>query len=84
MVHAALSGTLQQVPTTKDPIFGLEVPQTCPGVPPEVLQPRSTWQDPQAYDAQARKVAGMFVENFKKFSGDVPQEVRTACAHAGA
>jgi len=84
MVHAALSGTLQQVPTTKDPIFGLEVPQTCPGVPPEVLQPRSTWQDPQAYDAQARKVAGMFVENSKKFSADVPQEVRTACAHAGA
>jgi phosphoenolpyruvate carboxykinase (ATP) len=43
-----------------------------------VLQPRKTWRDPQAYDAQARKLAGMFTENFKQFANDVSSDIRAA------
>ncbi len=78
MVRSVLNGTLEQVPRSKDPVFGLEIPETCPDVPPEVLQPRSTWQEPQAYDAQAQKLAGMFKENFEQFAEDVSEEVRGA------
>ena len=46
--------TLDDVPTVTDPIFGVEVPTSCPDVPSEVLQPRATWPDPEAYDKQAR------------------------------
>jgi phosphoenolpyruvate carboxykinase (ATP) len=78
LVAAALSGALDSVPTVIDPIFGLAVPTTCPGVPAEVLTPRNTWPDPAAYDAQARKLAGMFNENFKTFAADVTPDVRAA------
>jgi phosphoenolpyruvate carboxykinase (ATP) len=78
MVHAALSGALNEADMTLDPNFCLAVPATCPGVPAEVLGPRSTWADAIAYDAQARKLAGMFAENFKTFEKDVPARVRTA------
>ena len=50
MVRAALEGRLDDVPTVTDPIFGVEVPTSCPDVPSEVLQPRATWPDPEAYD----------------------------------
>ena len=50
-----------------DPVFGLDVPTACPGVPADVLKPRSTWADRAAYDAQAAKLARMFAENFKTF-----------------
>lgn len=66
MVHAALNGSLAEVETRIDPVFGVEVPLTCPGVPAEVLDPRSTWDDPEAYDAQAKKLAAMFDENYAK------------------
>jgi len=78
MVSAALNGTLAQVPMSNDPFFGVQIPQTCPDVSPEVLQPRKTWRDPQAYDAQAHKLAGMFAENFKQFANDVSPDVRAA------
>jgi phosphoenolpyruvate carboxykinase (ATP) len=78
MVRAVLTGTLDKVATTKDPFFGLEVPETCPDVPPEVLQPRKTWKDPEAYDGQAKKLSGMFAENFKQFADDVSEEIRGA------
>jgi phosphoenolpyruvate carboxykinase (ATP) len=78
IVRAALSGALADVPMGQDPFFGFEVPQTCPDVPPDVLQPRTTWRDPQAYDAQARKLAGMFIENFQQFADDAPSEIRAA------
>ncbi len=57
---------------------GVRVPQACPDVPPEVLQPRRTWKDPHAYDEQAKKLAGMFARNFMQFADHVPQEVRAA------
>ena len=78
MVRAALSGALTDVPMRTDPIFGMLVPERCPEVPSEVLNPRSTWQDPRAYDEQANKLAGMFIENFSQFTEDVAPEVRAA------
>ena len=78
LVHAALGGALENAPTMTDPIFGVAVPTTCPDVPSEVLTPRNTWADQTAYDAQARKLAAMFIENFKSFADEVAPEVRAA------
>ncbi|HEY3341727.1 MAG TPA: phosphoenolpyruvate carboxykinase (ATP), partial [Anaerolineae bacterium] len=83
MVHAALEGALNEVPTRLDPNFNLSVPTACPDVPADVLDPRNTWTDPQAYDAQARKLAGMFIENFKAFASEVPAAVRDSGPHLG-
>jgi len=69
MVHAVLSHGLDSVPYHQDPIFGLWVPETCPGVPRELLQPRQTWSDPQAYDQQARTLAEQFRANFEAIAG---------------
>ena len=68
MVHAILDGALDDVATREDPVFGLAVPTAVRNVPAEVLDPRGTWPDPAAYDAQARKLAAMFRANFEKFS----------------
>jgi phosphoenolpyruvate carboxykinase (ATP) len=78
MIAAALSGRLDSVPYRIHPIFNVEMPTRCPDVPEEVLDPRSTWRDPHAYDEQARKLAAMFGENFKRFESDVPQAVKEA------
>jgi|SRR5690625_137963 len=78
MVHAALNGELDDVATKADPVFGLEIPEAIEGVPSEVLTPRSTWKDPAAYDAQAKELAEMFKENFKRFEDQVSEEVRAA------
>jgi phosphoenolpyruvate carboxykinase (ATP) len=78
MVRAALNGKLDGVPTEIDPIFGLAVPTRCPDVPAEILTPRSTWSDPEAYDARARELAGMFNENFATYADAVPAAVREA------
>jgi phosphoenolpyruvate carboxykinase (ATP) len=68
MVHAILDGALDGVATRQDPVFGLAVPTAVPNVPTDVLDPRGTWPDPAAYDAQAHKLAEMFRANFTKFS----------------
>ena len=78
MVRAALDGRLDGVPTVTDPVFGVEVPTSCPGVPEEVLQPRGTWPDPAAYDRQAGELARMFVENFRRFEDGVTEGIRSA------
>jgi phosphoenolpyruvate carboxykinase (ATP) len=67
MLRAALDGALDSVPTHVDPIFGLAVPTSCPGVPAEILLPRNTWSDGAAYDAKARELFAMFEANFKRF-----------------
>jgi phosphoenolpyruvate carboxykinase (ATP) len=77
-VRAALDGSLEQTAMTVHPVFGIQVPQTCRDIPPEVLQPRHTWGDPQAYDAQTQRLAGMFVKNFQQFANDVTPQVRAA------
>jgi phosphoenolpyruvate carboxykinase (ATP) len=83
MVRAALAGKLDEVSTEPDPIFGLNIPVEVPGVPNEVLRPRETWADTAAYDEQARRLAGMFRENFEKFADQVPEEVRNAGPRQG-
>ena len=75
MVHAALGGELEGAPTRTDAVFGVEVPERIEGVPPEVLEPRRTWADPAAYDAQAGKLADMFVKNFAEYESQVAPEV---------
>jgi len=78
MVRAALNGDLANVPTVIDPVFRVAVPTAVPGVPAEVLIPRGTWPDPDAYDAAARRIAHMFHENFGAYADGVGEAVRRA------
>ena len=78
MITAALSGQLDDVSYKKHETLNLDMPTTCPGVPDAVLDPRSTWPDAAKYDEQAKKLAAMFVENFKTFENDVPANVKAA------
>ena len=78
MVRAAIAGKLDGVDTHPDPAFGLNVPESVPGVPNEILDPSETWDDREAYDEQAKKLAGLFRENFEKFEGEVEEGVRRA------
>lgn len=76
MVTAALNGTLEQSEFKHNELFNVEVPQSCPNVPAELLNPRDTWADKAAYDAQAQKLAQMFRDNFaKKYPGISPEIV---------
>jgi len=77
MINAALAGELDNAKTTTDPMFGLAIPGEVKGVPAEVLNPRQTWKDGNAYDDQARKLAAMFRENFEKF-GSVDESIKSA------
>jgi phosphoenolpyruvate carboxykinase (ATP) len=77
IVNAALAGELDEVKTHTDPIFGLAIPTETKGVPAKVLNPRETWPDTRAYDAQAKRLAGMFRENFDKF-GSVDAATKNA------
>ena len=78
MVRAALAGTLDRTPTAPEPVFGLEVPLTVPGVPDALLLPRGTWSDSAAYDTQAARLAQMFRQNFEQFREHVHAAVREA------
>jgi phosphoenolpyruvate carboxykinase (ATP) len=78
VVTAILSGALEQIPTSPVPVFGLEVPTSCPGVPPNLLHPRSTWADPAAYDVRAKQVADLFRKNFALYAEACSPEVRGA------
>jgi len=68
LLRAAMTGGLAGVPFTPDPVFGLNVPTSCPGVPGEVLLPRNAWTDKAAYDAAATKLKGMFDTEAKKYA----------------
>ena len=76
MIRAILGGSLAQIETRPDPIFGVGVPLSCPDVPSEVLTPRNTWPDKEAYDQKARELARLFNENFKKYADGVSEAVR--------
>jgi phosphoenolpyruvate carboxykinase (ATP) len=78
MIAAALSGALDNVKYETDPTFNVDVPLTVPGVPDEVLKPRNTWEDKAAYDAQAKKLARMFADNFKTFEATATEDVKKA------
>jgi phosphoenolpyruvate carboxykinase (ATP) len=78
MVDAAITGELEEVELETEPFFGLHIPAHIEGVPDDVLQPRDTWADPETYDQAAKKLAGMFRENFEQFSDDVDAKVAAA------
>ena len=78
LLNAALDGTLAGSEYRMDPVFGFAVPTAVEGVDPQILNPRDTWSDPSAYDAQADKLADMFVANFEKFEAHVMPYVRAA------
>ena len=75
LLDAALSGALKSQPMRKDPLFGFDVPRSLDGVDDKILDPRSTWSDPNAYDALAAKLIGMFTQNFEKFEAYVDKDV---------
>ncbi len=75
MVNAAVDGRLAGVPTVTEPFFGLAIPQAVPGVPAEILDPRRAWSDPAAYDAQARRLATLFAENFAQYEAAATPDV---------
>ncbi|TDX00426.1 phosphoenolpyruvate carboxykinase (ATP) [Dinghuibacter silviterrae] len=78
MVKAALGGALDGVPYRTHPLFGMDVPQKCPGVPNALLNPRDTWMNRSAYDEQAVKLAALFVANFAKYADGVSAEIKAA------
>lgn len=78
IVDAIHRGRLTDAPTEQDPIFGLHVVREVPEVPAEVLEPRSTWADPAAYDAAASELAGRFRQNFKNYEDGVSDAVKAA------
>ncbi|OGI07897.1 MAG: phosphoenolpyruvate carboxykinase (ATP) [Candidatus Melainabacteria bacterium RIFCSPLOWO2_02_FULL_35_15] len=67
MIKAVLDGSLKNIETKTDPIFGVNIPVLCPGVPAEILQPKNTWKDPAAYDKKAKELMEMFEKNFKEY-----------------
>jgi len=78
IVRGILSGDLARSPMRRDPLFGFGVPQRFAGVPEHLLDPRSTWRDGADYDAQARKLAAMFVKNFEQYGGTVRPAIEAA------
>ena len=81
MITAALNGYLDDVPYRHDLRFNVDIPQICPGVPNQLLNPRATWDNKKSYDIMAKKVAAMFYENFKTKYPDMPEEIIEAGPH---
>lgn len=78
MISAALEGKLDNVTYVAHPVFGMEMPTSCPNVPEKVLNPRNTWESGEEYDEKAKKLALEFIENFKKYESGVDAEIRAA------
>lgn len=78
MISAALEGKLDNVGFVNHPVFGMAIPQSCPNVPAELLNPRNTWADKAAYDTAARNLAQQFIRNFEKYAAGVQEEVLEA------
>ena len=78
LLTAALDGTLVNNQFRKDANFGFDVPLTCAGVDATLLDPRATWADKDAYDAQADKLVSMFSDNFEKYVPFIDADVKAA------
>ncbi len=78
IIAAIHSGALAKPQTQRDPVFGFEIVTECPGVPREILVPRNAWGDKAGYDATAKKLGGLFRDNFKTYESGVSAEVRAA------
>lgn len=83
LLSAALDGSLNNATFRTDDNFGFMVPEAVEGVDTSILNPRDTWADQAAYDAQAQKLVGMFISNFEQFAAHVDQDVRDAAPLAG-
>src|SRR5436190_9057287 len=78
IIDAIHSGQLAASPTLAEPVFGLAIPTSCPGVPGDLLVPRNTWSKPSAYDRQALHLAKLFRSNFAQFADQATAEVQAA------
>jgi phosphoenolpyruvate carboxykinase (ATP) len=78
MITAALNGELNDVEYTEHKVFGVQMPNTCPNVPNELLSPRNTWKDKTAYDNKSALLAQKIQENFKQFESGVSSEILAA------
>ena len=78
MISAALDDKLDDITYQTDPVFGLAIPTSCPGVQAEILDPRNTWTDKNAYDTAARTLAQLFITNFEKYAAGVDEETLAA------
>lgn len=78
MIGAALNGSLDEVEYQVHPVFEMQMPLTCPGVPSEILNPLNTWEDQQAYSVMANKLASQFLKNFEKYASGVDGEIIAA------
>jgi len=83
LIKAALDGSLQRAPMVEDPIFGMQVPTQCPGIPDQILRPRQTWRDKAQYDSQAKDLAHRFHEHFKPLSYGMDEVVQAAGPKVG-
>ncbi|RLK48156.1 phosphoenolpyruvate carboxykinase (ATP) [Alkalispirillum mobile] len=83
IIDAIHDGTLKDQETVTDPVFGVQVPVQCHGVPDEVLIPAKTWADPSAYDEMANHLAGLFHKNFETYADQASPEIRAAAPKAG-
>ena len=75
MISAALNGELEKVEFTEHSIFGIKMPESCSGVPSEILSPRNTWTDEDKYDKKANELAKAFIKNFEKFANHANTEI---------
>jgi len=78
MIRAALTGQLDFTAFQTEDYFGLSIPRSCPGVPPEILSPASTWQNRSDYDVLARSLIERFTENFEQFRSNVSHQILDA------
>jgi phosphoenolpyruvate carboxykinase (ATP) len=78
VIDAALTGALADVDYRRDPVFGFDVPESCPAVPSEVLDPQRTWPNGDAYASAAADLASRFADNFTQYSDLAAPEVRAA------
>lgn len=82
MITAALDGQLDQVKFDTIPVFGLQIPTSCPNVPDEILNPRNTWANTPEYDAKAAHLAELFVKNFNQYADGVTADILAAAPKA--
>ena len=78
IIDAIHSGELESIDTNEDPVFGVGVPLSCPGVPTEVLVPENTWEDKAAFKEMTAKLADLFHQNFEKFADQANDEIKSA------
>jgi len=78
MISAVLQDELAEVEFTKHPVFGVQMPLHCTGVPSEILNPKNTWENKAQYDIKAKELASLFIANFEKYKMNASEEILAA------